>query len=188
MALFRVPVYGNQTKAVHVEPGATKGAKVGTNFYGPDGELVSWSDIVNPKVDASPTSDNSISTTDDLDEGAFNLYFTDERAQDAVGGILQNSDNVTLTYNDAVPSIRADLTDVSVGLGGQLKKYGFDAKGRLFQEGDASTDDLPEGSTNKYYTDARARRVVIIPVVTGEVPPVFVYLDDGSLVYTEPFA
>lgn len=25
----------------------------------------------------------------------------------------------------------------------------------------------------------------ILPVVTGEVPPVFVYLDDGSLVYTE---
>ncbi len=24
----------------------------------------------------------------------------------------------------------------------------------------------------------------ILPVVTGEVPPVFVYLDDGSLVYT----
>ena len=37
--------------------------------------------------------------TDDLSEGATNLYFTDERAQDAVGGMVDS----TLTYVDATP-------------------------------------------------------------------------------------
>lgn len=186
MALFRVPVYGNESKAVHVEPGATKGATVGTNLYGPDGSLVKWADILN--APSTPSSSSNIAgTTDDLDEGSFNLYFTNKRAQDAVGGILQNSGNVTLTYNSTTPYIKADLTDVTITSGGSLMKYGFDAKGRLSQASSATSDDLAEGTSNLYYTDARARRVVIFPVVTGEVPPVLVYLDDGSLVYTEPF-
>lgn len=46
--------------------------------------------------------------TDDISEGA-NLYFTDERAQDAVGGIVANSSKVSLTYNDGTPSIVADI-------------------------------------------------------------------------------
>lgn len=53
-----------------------------------------------------------------------------------------------------------DLTDVVVTTGGMLKKYGFDPKGRLMQEGDPTTDDLPEGATNLYFTDERARAAV----------------------------
>ena len=48
---------------------------------------------------------NSCSTTN-LPEGS-NLYFLDERAQDAVGNILTNSPQITFTYNDGVPSISA---------------------------------------------------------------------------------
>jgi hypothetical protein len=47
--------------------------------------------------------------TDDIGEGATNLYFTDERAQDAIGTILLNTDSVTMTYNDLTPSISADV-------------------------------------------------------------------------------
>lgn len=47
--------------------------------------------------------------TDDIAEGSLNLYFTDERAQDAVGAILANSSKVSLTYSDATPSITADI-------------------------------------------------------------------------------
>ncbi len=46
--------------------------------------------------------------TDDIAEGT-NLYFTDERAQDAVGGIVANSSKVSLTYADGTPSITADI-------------------------------------------------------------------------------
>lgn len=185
MTIVKVPLYGNLSKAALMEAGATKGAQVGVNLTDPDGNVVQWNDILN--VTQSSAQGSSITTTDDLDEGAFNLYFTDERAQDAVGGILVNSANVTMTYNDAAPSIEADLTDISVVSGGVLKKYGFDTKGRRTQESSATTDDLAEGTTNLYFTYARARSVVVLPVVTGDVPPVLVYAEDGSLIYTEIF-
>lgn len=45
--------------------------------------------------------------TDDLTEGSA-LYFTDERAQDAVGTILQDTE-IQLTYDDGTPQITASL-------------------------------------------------------------------------------
>jgi len=57
------------------------------------------------------TAENGVadSTTDDLDEGATNKYFTDERAQDAVG----NAVGTGLTYNDTsgAISVTADTYD-----------------------------------------------------------------------------
>jgi hypothetical protein len=44
--------------------------------------------------------------TDDISEGA-NLYFTDERAQDAVGGALTDSDTIDFTYDDNANTISA---------------------------------------------------------------------------------
>ena len=53
-------------------------------------------------------------TTGDLTEGA-NLYFTDERAQDAVGLILVDGNTVNFTYNDGTPSITAEvITQMSI--------------------------------------------------------------------------
>lgn len=40
----------------------------------------------------------SAATTDDLDEGAANLYHTDERAQDAVGAVADGTGDVQLVY------------------------------------------------------------------------------------------
>lgn len=53
-------------------------------------------------------------TTDNLTEGAVNLYFTDERAQDAVGGILTDSASIDFTYTDATPAITAIVIDDSI--------------------------------------------------------------------------
>lgn len=39
-------------------------------------------------------------STDDLPEGSNNRYFTDERAQDAVGTIVEGSNGVSVTYTD----------------------------------------------------------------------------------------
>lgn len=52
--------------------------------------------------------------TDDIPEGALNLYFTEERAQDAVGNILVDSGRIDFTYNDGAPSITADLIAGSI--------------------------------------------------------------------------
>ena len=53
-------------------------------------------------------------TTDDIGEGASNLYFTDERAEDAVGGILTDSATIDLTYNDAGNTISASIVANSI--------------------------------------------------------------------------
>lgn len=52
-------------------------------------------------------------TTDDVPEGVINLYFTDERAQDAVGAAITagSGDGVTLTYDDVGNKIDAVNTD-----------------------------------------------------------------------------
>jgi len=47
-------------------------------------------------------------STTDLSEGT-NLYFTDERAQDAVGNILVDTTTIDFTYDDATPQITADV-------------------------------------------------------------------------------
>ena len=49
------------------------------------------------------------STTDNLTEGSTNKYFTDERAQDAIGNILGTG----LSYNDATPGIGIDNAALS---------------------------------------------------------------------------
>lgn len=51
--------------------------------------------------------------TDDISEGS-NLYFTDERAQDAIGTILVDSSSIDLTYNDGTPSISATVLPAGV--------------------------------------------------------------------------
>jgi uncharacterized RmlC-like cupin family protein len=48
--------------------------------------------------------------TDGLTEGSTNLYFTDERAQDAVGGIISGSNSLSAVYNDAANTLTFDTT------------------------------------------------------------------------------
>ena len=75
-------------------------------------------------------------TTDDIAEAA-NLYFTDERAQDAVAAAIAagTHQNITINYDDNAGSIS------------------FVAENGV---ADSDTDDLDEGTTNLYFTDARA--------------------------------
>lgn len=89
--------------------------------------------------------DFSNNTTDNLSEGATNLYFTDERAQDAVASALVAGANTNIVYDDNANTITISATPAG----------GFD----LSQN---TTDDLTEGSTNLYYTDARVRAAVTV--------------------------
>ena len=52
-------------------------------------------------------------STSDLTEGS-NLYFTDERAQDAIGTILTDTATIDFTYNDAGNQITADVKNNSI--------------------------------------------------------------------------
>lgn len=110
---------------------------------------------------------DAASSTDDLTEGSNNLYFTDERAQDAIGNAITGGTqtNITVTYDDAngvynfvaengvADSTTDDLTEGSNNL------YYTDARVNAVIAA-SDTDDLSEGSNNLYYTDSRARSAV----------------------------
>lgn len=82
-----------------------------------------------------PTSLSDLSgTSDDVTEGVTNLYFTDEKAQDAVGNSIDNTGHdVTLSYDDVLNTLSADITNLN----------------------NFTSDDLSEGITNLYYTDSK---------------------------------
>jgi hypothetical protein len=73
--------------------------------------------------------------TDDIEEGSTNLYYTSDRAKTAAADLLVNATktNITITGTGAGLTITAEN-----GVA------------------DSTTDNLVEGSTNKYFTDARA--------------------------------
>ena len=58
--------------------------------------------------------DKTTNTTDNITEGSTNLFFTNERAQDAVGNILTDSASVDFTYNDAGNTITAAVLPAGV--------------------------------------------------------------------------
>ena len=89
------------------------------------------------------TAENGVadSDTDDLTEGITNLYFTDNRAKDAAGYLLENSiqSNIDISYNESTRQLTVTAED---GFAGH------------------DTDDLDEGSTNLYFTNTRAQDAV----------------------------
>jgi|GEM_PF-5489955 hypothetical protein len=116
-------------------------------------------------------------TTADLTEGT-SLYFTEERAQDAVGTILADTDTINLTYTDGTPEIKADvktqqsITSDASGIKlvgdaaapGNSKYYGTDSSGTK------GFHDLPTGgSANDIQEDsfAIANNQVSAANVTG---------------------
>lgn len=76
------------------------------------------------------------SSTDDLQEGSTNVYFTDGRAKDSAASLLTNA---TLT----------NITITGTGNGGLT----ITAENGV---ADSDTDDLAEGTTNLYFTNQRA--------------------------------
>jgi hypothetical protein len=74
-------------------------------------------------------------TTDDIEEGSTNEYFTDARAKTSAADLLTGASltNITITGTGAGLTITAE--------------NGVD---------DSDTDDLDEGTTNLYFTDVRA--------------------------------
>jgi hypothetical protein len=109
----KVAVYRNHAKSVQVNSAATDGAQIGQNLYDPNGNVISeeqWDALINASSGTAEPGNVALAnyTTDDLDEGIYNLYFTNLRAQNAVGSILQSPGGVVLTYVEGT-SISADL-------------------------------------------------------------------------------
>ncbi len=91
---------------------------------------------------ANFNADFATKTTSNLTEGT-NLYYTDERVDDRVAALLVAGTNVGLVYNDALGTLTISANSVG----------GYDLSNN-------DTDDLTEGTTNLYYTDARVEGVL----------------------------
>ena len=100
-------------------------------------------------------------STDGLGEGSSNLYFSDERAQDAVAAAIAagTHSNITITYDDAT------------------NKFTFAAENGV---GDSTTDNLSEGTTNLYFTNERAEDAVGGMVTGNTETGITVEYDDAS--------
>jgi hypothetical protein len=92
-------------------------------------------------VDAQVATKDALSElsgdSDDITEGTTNLFFTDERVDDRVNGLLTAGSNITLTYDDTANTLTIASTDTEDDLSNN------------------DTDDLSEGTTNLYFTDER---------------------------------
>jgi hypothetical protein len=102
---------------------------------------------------------NGAVNTDDIEEGATNLYFTNQRAIDAVGGssTSENTPN-SVVKRDANGDFAAG--EISADLVG-------DVTGQVSDISNHDTDDLSEGTTNLYFTDARAKDAVALDISTA---------------------
>ena len=104
--------------------------------------------------------------TDNVTEGSTNLYFTNERVDDRVGSLLVAGDNVTLSYDDAAGTLTISATEDNLSNNdtddlaeGSTNLYYTSARANADFDtrlATKDTDDLSEGATNLYYTDARA--------------------------------
>jgi hypothetical protein len=108
-----------------------------------NGDALVWNNSTSAWEPQAPFSQADFDTafsakdTDDLTEGATNLYYTDERVDDRVSNLLVAGTDITLTYDDVANTLTIDSTPSG----------GYDLSGN-------TTTDLTEG-TNLYYTDTR---------------------------------
>lgn len=220
MAKKRVPLHQNPRGFVDVDPDATNGAQVGVNLRGPDGQILTAAQVINPTTGgsggpgsiastiwklvkeiplniqklaaligaglavrkndgewalrtlqegtgidiANPDGDAgnpTIGLEDVPDSGAGSLLaitkdskgrVTGTRAA-TITGTAQQIDVANGNASAGLPTISlADLTNS--GVGAALVKITRDAKGRVSGTQSATTDDLPAGSTNKYFPEA----------------------------------
>ena len=102
--------------------------------------------ITDAKIDFG-TGANQVSTADIPEQ--TNLYYTDERVDDRVNALLTAGANITLTYDDAANTLTIAATEDNLS--------------------NNDTDDLSEGSSNLYFTNARASTAVLTTGHSGNI-------------------
>lgn len=99
-------------------------------------------------------------STDDLTEGSTNFYYTDERVDDRVADLIVDGVGITKNYDDAgnLLNIAIDFTEFDSDdiIEGSVNTY----------LASRTTDNIPEGSTNLYYTDDRVNTFLASGAVT----------------------
>jgi len=152
------------------------------------------------------TAENGVadSTTTDLAEGT-NLYFTDERVDDRVANLIVDGTGLDKAYNDGAGTLTLSidstvttndgtqtLTNKTIsGSNNTLSNIGNDSltnsaitiNGTSVSLGGTrtlGTDDVAEGTTNKYFTDERAQDAIGTAIANGSQTNITVTYDDNT--------
>ena len=157
---------GNQIVLHDAEIGDLESLRInGTDVLTHDGSTISLKN-----VDINDAIEGTIST-DNITEGSTNLFFTDARAVSAVQGLPINmgSNNITTTGKVLYSNVYAAEVDLpnATTYHGMFAHVHATGKGYFSHAGNwvalanestlpTNTDAVAEGSTNLYYTDARA--------------------------------
>lgn len=116
--------------------------------------------LQNVIIDAS-TVDVSTFTTDDIDEGTNNLYYTDDRAQAVSINAVQEDTAPVLGANLNANNFRiTNLSDPIDVTDAATVSYVDSAVSS--GTGALTTDDIPEGLSNFYYSDTLARGAISV--------------------------
>lgn len=135
-------VYQVSTAGTQFTPSITFAVGDKVVYNGTTAKYEKW-DMTDAVISVNGQNGIVVLDSDDIAEGVANLYHTDERSQDSVGSILLDTSTVNLTYNDATPTISADvisqmsITSDASGLKlvndasspGNVKYYGTDGSG-----------------------------------------------------------
>ena len=136
---------GSQTSDFEEIQSSLTAAEIASNLTGGTGIDVTSSGTINFNGD-----------TDDVSEGSTNLYFTEARARNAI----TVANGSSLRFLNGIFSLNISNSG-ALGTGDTLEvkvddtTIGINAANKLEIKGD--TDDVDEGTTNQYFTDARAR-------------------------------
>ena len=141
-----------------------------------------WDKIDNTDSIISVAGKTGIVTLDtsNVSENASYLYFTDERAQDAVGNNLLDTNSVDLTYNDGTGQISADVKVDSASMA--ITASGVKVKDNTFvliPAGSVQGDILYHNGTSFTRLAAGTNGQVLITKGTGANPQ-FGGIDGGS--------
>ena len=134
-------------------------------------------------INGSATSLGSSVTldTDDVSEGTTNKYFTDERAQDAIGTAIANGTqtNITVTYDDSTNSISFNATGGVASLSGTANEVEVTNVGTAYTVGlpnditvagnitIATAPSQASHAANKAYVDSVTEGLHIHPSATA---------------------
>lgn len=209
-AKLKVPLFQRPLACGVVEEGATVGAVVGVNLYDTRGELVDLQALIAAEVGALMPTDDVVETSwplildvppnvEGLADLATNGYIVRTAAGDIVTRTVEGVAGETTSAEEDGDTGNATIGLWTVGAAAALDLYRvqLDIKGRVIGYAAADADDVPVDSagwsvlTGPSVQDALdaadaalgAGLIGVLPVVTGEVPPVLVYGPDGSLIY-----
>lgn len=190
MAKRRVPLHQNPRGFVEVEDGATRGAQLGTDLRGPDGQVLRPDQIINPETPTDPNA-GRWTVWKLIREVPANLV----KIAALVGnGFAARRGDGEWALRTLQPGDAVAVANGNGEAGNPVIGLTADALASL-ELADTAVQQVRPGANISVDASDPRRPIVsatggggVLPVVTGEIvagQPVFLIADDGNLIYTE---